>query len=562
MAGLTPFQFSSGKRMYNVAAPFTSATAIQAADDALAWQEMWINPSNVKWDTKYRQTQKQTAQAIVTYHFRPEYQVLTCSGTCGWFRLKSELEEVRDAMIIGAAQLVTGAIPGIPTVQNGRAKEAKKIRDNARAAYHNADVASISNTNLSNAEVAAQTKINAACTTLIPVAPLYAYSDPATAGTIVNQAIADLNPVVSYNDGNNQQQSNSVWKGSGYLSSIIALAKRIYYQSPIYNALITANGYSNVSYPPHAVISSTATGLSAGTYNINVNVNNTGFVTLPLTVPPSSTASDITSAITSAVSSLTASININAIVLTSHISGAQSSVVVGQAASSDIFVALSTSWSRPIHITTSIQDRQNSLSSLNEDISTMTPILSSIKSQTAAAVESAQRDMRDSEAKKESMKGSLAAAEENYKNTTAGGIVSNNVSNVRRLVDDVGNAMLHPTSFLKSGHSNRLNNSPSLFLSRLKGTADEPMYYIDKEGVEHYNPKYIKMFTKQFPDGIIYQGYFTTFGIIETPDFETVGYDFVFVAEQATPVTLLQRVLGMFSGTTSIIGDAINIVGV
>jgi hypothetical protein len=82
------------------------------------------------------------------------------------------------------------------------------------------------------------------------------------------------------------------------------------------------------------------------------------------------------------------------------------------------------------------------------------------------------------------------------------------------------------------------------------------MYYIDKNGIEHYNTKYIKIFTKQYPDGLICEGYFTSFNVPEaSDDAQTVSYNFEFVIENVKPVTLIQRMVGMFAGHGSLLGD-------
>lgn len=151
-------------------------------------------------------------------------------------------------------------------------------------------------------------------------------------------------------------------------------------------------------------------------------------------------------------------------------------------------------------------------------------------------------------------------------------------SNIEEMQSSVFSLMKGPASFKKSftnaakgatkslkdgldprkrkGNSNRLNNSPRQFLNRLKSLADEPMYYIDSEGVEHYNIKYIKMFTKQYPTGVICEGYFKNFQIPESADdAQTIPYNFVFVVEDTKPVTILQRVAGMFSGAGSVAGS-------
>jgi hypothetical protein len=114
----------------------------------------------------------------------------------------------------------------------------------------------------------------------------------------------------------------------------------------------------------------------------------------------------------------------------------------------------------------------------------------------------------------------------------------------------------------RNGSSSRLNNSPRLFLERLRTLADEPSYYIDKNGIEHYNVKYIKIFTKQYPNGVICEGYFTNFSVQEaSEDAQTISYSFEFVIENIKPVTLIQRLAGMFSDIGSATGDAVGLVG-
>lgn len=93
------------------------------------------------------------------------------------------------------------------------------------------------------------------------------------------------------------------------------------------------------------------------------------------------------------------------------------------------------------------------------------------------------------------------------------------------------------------------NNSPMIFLKRLKGIADEPMYFVGTDGVEHYNTKYIKIYTKQFPTGIVCEGYFTKFTVPESgEDVQTINYDFEFVIETKKTITALQRMAGMWGG--------------
>jgi hypothetical protein len=113
----------------------------------------------------------------------------------------------------------------------------------------------------------------------------------------------------------------------------------------------------------------------------------------------------------------------------------------------------------------------------------------------------------------------------------------------------------------RKGKTNRLNNSPRKFLERLRDLADQSTYYYDKDGMEHYNIKFIKMFTKQYPTGIICEGYFKTFDVPESSDdAQTVAYSFTFIVENTKPVTLLQRVAGMFSSVGSIAGDVASLV--
>jgi len=94
-------------------------------------------------------------------------------------------------------------------------------------------------------------------------------------------------------------------------------------------------------------------------------------------------------------------------------------------------------------------------------------------------------------------------------------------------------------------------NSPRIFLERLRNISEEPMYFVDLEGIEHYNIKYIKIFTKQYPDGVVCEGYYTTFSIPEEgEDAQTINYSFDFTVEKMTSVTAMKSMLGMF-GTSS-----------
>jgi len=94
-------------------------------------------------------------------------------------------------------------------------------------------------------------------------------------------------------------------------------------------------------------------------------------------------------------------------------------------------------------------------------------------------------------------------------------------------------------------------NSPRIFLERLRNIAEESMYFIDLKGVEHYNIKYIKIFTKQYPDGVVCEGYYTMFEIPEAgEDAQTINYSFDFIVEKMTSVVALRKMLGMF-GTSA-----------
>lgn len=95
--------------------------------------------------------------------------------------------------------------------------------------------------------------------------------------------------------------------------------------------------------------------------------------------------------------------------------------------------------------------------------------------------------------------------------------------------------------------SDNTDNSPRVFLNRLKSIADEPAYYVDISGVEHYNTKFIKIFTKQYPQGIICEGYYTKFDIPEAAeDAQTIAYNFEFVIENLTPISVFEKELGMW----------------
>jgi len=97
------------------------------------------------------------------------------------------------------------------------------------------------------------------------------------------------------------------------------------------------------------------------------------------------------------------------------------------------------------------------------------------------------------------------------------------------------------------GASDNTDNSPRKFLERLKSIADEPPYYVDYNGIDHYNIKFIKMYTKQFPKGVICEGYYKTFNIPETSaDAQTIDYNFIFTIERVLPISFFEQALGMF----------------
>jgi hypothetical protein len=111
-----------------------------------------------------------------------------------------------------------------------------------------------------------------------------------------------------------------------------------------------------------------------------------------------------------------------------------------------------------------------------------------------------------------------------------------------------------------SGPTNKLNNSPRKFLERLRDLAYEPTYYFDSKGREHYNAKYIKMYTKQYPRGIICEGFFKNFIIPETAeDVQTINYTFTFVIQDMQVVTLIQQIGGMFSPVGSLAGAGVGL---
>ena len=107
-----------------------------------------------------------------------------------------------------------------------------------------------------------------------------------------------------------------------------------------------------------------------------------------------------------------------------------------------------------------------------------------------------------------------------------------------------------------------MSNSPRVFLERLRSIAYEPMYFVGLDGVDHYNTKLIKIYTKQYPSGVICEGYYNNFNIPEgADDAETIHYEFDFTVESLKPLTFFQEMVGMFaSETTSSVGKNIRTV--
>jgi len=109
---------------------------------------------------------------------------------------------------------------------------------------------------------------------------------------------------------------------------------------------------------------------------------------------------------------------------------------------------------------------------------------------------------------------------------------------------------------VRVGASDNFDNSPREFLSRLKEIADEPMYFLDAMGVEHCNIKFIKIYTKQFPEGVICEGYYTKFDIPEEAgDAQTIAYSFEFTIERITPISFLDKKLSMLGDKAKGVGS-------
>lgn len=98
-------------------------------------------------------------------------------------------------------------------------------------------------------------------------------------------------------------------------------------------------------------------------------------------------------------------------------------------------------------------------------------------------------------------------------------------------------------------NARKLSNSPRKFLENLRAMVLSPMYYMTKVGntrIEKFNTKRIVAFTKQYPDGATFEGYFTKFDIQEGgKDPETLRYNLEFVVMNISPIGLQER-LGQF----------------
>lgn len=90
-----------------------------------------------------------------------------------------------------------------------------------------------------------------------------------------------------------------------------------------------------------------------------------------------------------------------------------------------------------------------------------------------------------------------------------------------------------------------ISNSPRKFMDNLQKMALSPQYYVPVIGdrLEAYNTKKIIIFTKQFPNGKLLEGYFNSFSVDENGnDPETLRYNFNFVAYNMTNIGLSERI--------------------
>lgn len=111
-------------------------------------------------------------------------------------------------------------------------------------------------------------------------------------------------------------------------------------------------------------------------------------------------------------------------------------------------------------------------------------------------------------------------------------------------------------------NARRLSNSPRKFLENLRSLVLSPMYYMATVGntrIEKFNTKRIVAFTKQYPDGATFEGYFTSFQINESgKDPETLRYDLDFVVTNIRPIELTERIgqfIAPFYGTALEVGN-------
>jgi hypothetical protein len=103
-----------------------------------------------------------------------------------------------------------------------------------------------------------------------------------------------------------------------------------------------------------------------------------------------------------------------------------------------------------------------------------------------------------------------------------GGLIKDTAYNLQR----IEKALETPRTVLK--------NSARIFTSRLQRIALQPMYFNDTLlGYRRFNPKYIFIYTKKYPEGKKLQGFFPTFRIPETAeDPQFIRYDATFVVEK------------------------------
>lgn len=410
MAGAVPFQFSSAKRQYYVVGglsasnPFASI-GVDALKDLLGWYVMWINPDTVRRSRVYKQAVNHTAGAIVTHHYRPENHTLSCSGKCGWVRIKSMIEEAKENALTNALSLNFSFED-----EAGKKATQKSIDSRRKANAEKQNQVTSSRNSVSQAKAESQATADAA-----------------------KKKIDEDNATLSSNNTQIAALKSEVLDLQSKLDAETDPDKRIVLQAQI----DTKNSEISDLTSANSVLSQNITN-NTNTYN------------------------------------------------------------------------------------SAVQQVSQYSSRLTELDQQQTEI-----DRTTTNLDSEQYSLDNS------------------------GVVSSLAE-----VFDPDNLTKKQPWVTSSSHSSRVNNSPLSFLKRLKSIADEPMYYIDSDGIEHFNPKYIKLFTKEYPDGVIYEGYYTRFDIDETVDLgETIAYSFEFIVENETPVTLIQRVLGAYADIGSAAGD-------